>query len=81
MKKCIQVCVSLCLCDLIRELYGESVGIVDGRVVRLEGDSDVPALSWCNAALYWHHTEHTQPTVVLASCTGYETQTAITYVY
>lgn len=47
-------------------------------MVRLKGDSDVLALSWSNAALYWHHTEHTQPTVVLGSCTGYKTQTSIT---
>lgn len=44
-------------------------------MVRLKGDSDVLALSWSNAAPYWHHTEHTQPTVVLGSCTGYKGHT------
>lgn len=64
-------CESLCVwwsADLIAELYGQSVRVVDRRVVRLKGDSDVLALSWSNAALYWHHGEHTQPTVVLSSC-------------
>lgn len=77
MTTCIQglnVGVSLCLGDLIRELYGESVRIVDGWMVRLKGDRDVLALSWSNAALYWHHTEHTQSAVVLGSCTGYKRQ-------
>lgn len=64
--------------DLIYKLYGQSVRIVDSRVVRLKGDSDVLALSWSNAALYWHHTEHTQPTAVLGSCTGDKRHTATT---
>lgn len=66
------------MCDLIPELYDESVRIVDRWVVGLKDDSDVLALSWSNAALYWHHSEHTQTTVVLGSCTGYKRHTADT---
>lgn len=58
--------------DLIHEFYCEFVRIINRRVVRLKGDSNVLALSWSNGALYWHHTEHTQPTVVLGSCTGFK---------
>lgn len=61
-----------CFSDLIPKLYSEFVRVVNRRVVRLKGDSDVLALSWSNAALCWHHTEHTQPTVVLGSCTGHK---------
>lgn len=45
--------------DLIYELYCKFVRIIVRRVVRLKGDSNVLALSWSNAALYRHHTEHT----------------------
>lgn len=75
MKECtggVRLCV-LCSADLIPELYGQSVRIVDRRVVWLKGDIDVLALFWSNAALYWYHTEHTHPTVVLGSCKGYDT--------
>lgn len=71
--RCESLCV-WCSADLIHELYGESVRIVDRRVVRVKGDSNVLALSSSNAALYWHHTEHTQSTVILGSCTGYTRQ-------
>lgn len=64
----------VCVSDLIPELYGQSVRIVDRQVVWLEGHCDVLAISWSNAALCWRHTEHTQPTVVLGSCTGCKRQ-------
>lgn len=56
------------LADLIAKLYGESVTVVDGRMVRLEGHGDVLALSCSNAALCWRNCEHTQSAVVLGSC-------------
>ena len=64
-------CVPLCS-DLVAELYGQPVRVVKRRVVRLEGDVDVLTLSWSNAPLYWRRREHTQPTVVLRSWTGYK---------
>lgn len=66
---------SWCVCffaDLIPELYGQSVRIVDGRVVWLKGDVDVLALEWANTALSWYHTEHTHPIVVLGSCKAHK---------
>lgn len=61
----------VCSADLILELYGECVRVVDRWVVRLKGDGDVLTLSWSDAAPCWRCTEHTQSTVVLCSCQGF----------
>lgn len=60
--------VSVCPADLIHQLYWKSVPVVQRWMVRLKRDLDVHALFWKDSALYWHHTEHTQPTVILGSC-------------
>lgn len=58
----------VCCADLIHELHRKSVSIVHRWMVRLKRDHDVDALFWGNSALYWHHTEHTQPAVISRSC-------------
>lgn len=53
--------------DLVHELYRKSVSVVHRWMVRLKRDHDVLALFWGNAALYWRHTEHAHPAVILGS--------------
>lgn len=65
--------VSVCHADLIHELYRKSVTVVQRWIGRMKRDLDVHALFWSDAALYWHHTEPTQPAVLLGSC-GIEEQ-------
>lgn len=60
--------ISVCHPDLIRELYRKSVTVVQRWLVRLKRDLDVHALFRSDAALYWHHTEHTQPAVIRGFC-------------
>jgi len=52
---------------VVHEFHCQSVGVADGRVVRLEADGQVLGLPRTDSTPYWRHTEHTQPTVVLGS--------------
>lgn len=60
--------VSLCHADLIHELYRKPVTVVRRWMVRLKRDLDVHALFRSDAALYWYHTEYTQPAVIRGFC-------------
>lgn len=68
--------VPVCHADLIHELYRKSVPVVQRWMLRVKR-------SWCQrfvsgiAALYWRHTEHTQPAVILGFCRMQEQKTLI----